>query len=537
MQTFWQDLRYGARMLWKNPGFTLIAIITLALGIGANTAIFSVVNAVLLRPLPYPESDKLVLLNEYSPQMQMSVAWPNSVDWRERQTVFEKLGVYNRASYNLTSGGDPERLLAAQMSADALAALRVNVALGRVYTNDEDKPGANPVVVLSHALWQRRFGGEAKLLNQTITLNGRNYTVIGVMPEGFLFPSRVEMWVPVGPLSDQRDWQQRGNHPGLTGLGRLKPGVTIEQARAELDSIAVALEKQYPQTNEGSRVRLRELKSVIVNDVRSALQVLLGAVGFVLLIACANVANLMLARAATRQREMAIRTALGASRWRVVRQLLTESVLLAVLGGGLGVLLAQWGLELILKFNPNSIPRAREIGTDGSVLVFTLAVSVLTGLVFGLVPAWQTSRADVHETLKSAGRGATGRRHWLRGGLVVTEMALTLVLLVGAGLLIRSFYNLLQVNPGFNHENMLSFTVSLPARKYDTQEKRIAFFQSLIQNVRALPGVQSAALASGLPLGNNGWQTSFRIEGRPLPPPSQVPLMEACLVSPDYSAR
>ncbi len=534
MNTLWQDLRYGIRMLFKHPGFTLVAVLMLALGIGANTAIFSVVNAVLLRPLPYNESDRLVFLNERSPQLEgMSISYPNFTDWRAQNRVFEKIGVYNRRSYNLT-GGEPERILVGQVSADLFAALRVRAALGRLFTNEEDAPGANPVVVLSHGLWQRRFGADPNIVNQSLMLDGHSYTVIGIMPKHYLFPSRVEMWVPVGQLSGDPDWQRRGNHPGLYGVARLKPGVTIEQARADMETIAVNLEKQYPDTNQGNRVDVTPLLEIVVGDVRPALLVLLGAVGCVLLIACANVANLLLARATTRQKEMAIRTALGASRWRMMRQLLTESVLLALGGGGLGVLLARWGVDLILAISPDSLPRAREIDMDGRVLMFTLAVSVLTGLIFGLAPALQASRPDPQETLKEVGRGLTDKRHWMRNSLVVAEIALTLVLLVGAGLLIRSFYHLNQVHPGFVYENLLSFRISLPERKYATERQRINFFQQVMQNLRTLPGVKAVALASGLPLGYGNWQTSFVIEGRPLPPPGQAPMMEACSVSPDY---
>jgi putative ABC transport system permease protein len=533
MDTLWQDLRFGVRMLIKSPGVTAVAVLTLALGIGANTAIFSVVNAVLLRPLPYEQSDRLVFLYERGTQMDMSISYPNFTDWRTQNRVFEKIGVYNRASYNLTGVGDAERLRAGQVSADLFAALRVQAAMGRVFTNDEDKPGAAPVVVLSHGLWERRFGADPQILNRTITLNGRPYTVIGIMPRGFLFPSRVEMWVPVGQLSGDPDWQQRGNHPGLYGVARLNPGVTIEQARADMDTIAVNLEKQYPDTNQGNRIAITPLLEIFVQDVRRALWVLLGAVGFVLLIACANVANLLLARAAARQREMAVRVALGASRRRIAGQMLTESVLLALPGGGFGLLLAQWGIDLILAINPDSIPRAREVNVDGRVLVFTLAVALLTGIIFGLVPALHASKPDLHNTLKEAGRGSTRGRHWIRQGLVVAEVALTLVLLAGAGLLVRSFYHLLQVNPGFAYENVLSFSISLPERR-GSPEQRINFYQQVTENLRALPGVTSVGLSSGLPLGNNGWQTSFVVEGRPQPPPSQTPLMEACLASPDY---
>ncbi|MEW6127975.1 MAG: ABC transporter permease [Acidobacteriota bacterium] len=533
--TFFQDLRYGMRMLMKQPLFTLVAVLALTLGIGANTAIFSVVNAVLLRPLPYEESDRLVMVNERSEQMDgMSISYPNFTDWKAQNRVFENFAVFNRGSYNLTGIGEPERLQAGQVSADLFSVLRVNAWRGRVFTNDEDQPGAQSVVMLSHGLWKRRFGSDEKILNQDITLNNRSYTVIGIMPEGFLFPSRVDMWVPVGPLSAQESWKQRGNHPGLYGVGRLNPGVTIEQARADMDSIAENLEKQYPDSNQGNRVRIVPLLENYVQDIRPALWILLSAVGMVLLIACANVANLLLARATTRQKEMAVRVALGASRWRIIRQMLTESVVLALVGGGLGLLLANWGVALILAISPNGIPRSREVDLDLRVLGFTLLIAVLTGLLFGIIPALQASRLDVHGTLKETGRGNTGRHHWLRSGLVIGEMAMTLILLVGAGLLIRSFYQLQQVNPGFSYDNLLSFSVSLPQKKYQTDQQRINFFQQVIQNLQSTAGVEHVGLASGLPLGNNGWQTSFTIDGQPPPAPGQTPLLEACLVSPDY---
>ena len=534
MNTFWQDIRYGARMLLKNPGITIIVIIALALGIGANTAIFSVVNAVLLRPLPYPESERLVFLNEKSPVLdEMSISYPNFLDWRVQNQTFEKMGVYNRASYNLTGTGEAERIVTGQVSADLFSVLRVNAAQGRVFTNEEDKPGGTPVVVLSYPLWQRRFGGQTSILNQAITLNGKSYTVIGIMPESYAYPSRVEMWVPVGQLSDQASWQQRGNHPGLYGVARLKPGATFEQADADMNNIAANLEKQYPDSNTANRVRLRPLLEIFVVDVRRALWVIFGAVGFVLLIACANIANLLLARATARKKEMAIRTAVGASRWRIARQLLTESVLLSLVGGAIGLVLARWGVNLILYVSPTAIPRSREIGLDWTVLAFTIGVSFLTGILFGLIPAIQAGEVDVHETLKESGRGTSGRG-WLRSSLVVVEVATTLVLLIGAGLMIRSFYLLQKVNPGFSHEQLTSFSMSLPQKKYATEEVRASFYNRLLENIRALPGVESTAAASGLPLGNNGWQTSFVIDGRPVPPREQTPLMEACLVTPDY---
>jgi putative ABC transport system permease protein len=538
MNALWQDLRYGARMLVKNPGFTLIAVITLGLGIGANTAIFSVVNGVLLKPLPYEEPDRLVLLNEQVEKFgPMTLSYPNFTDWRAQNHAFEKMGVYNIQSYNLTGSGEAERLRTAQMSADLFDALRVKAALGRVYNNDEDKPGANPVAVLSHGLWQRRFGGDPAVIGRTLMLNDRAYTVIGVMPPQFRFPNRVDIWVPVGPVSAEEDWRSRGRHPGLFAVARLKAGVTLEQAREDMKLVTAALEKQYPNSNEGHSAMMIPLLENYVRDVRRALYVLLGAVAFVLLIACANVASLTLARAGTRQREMAVRTALGASRPRIVRQMLTESVLMAVVGGGLGLLVAQWGVAAILAISPaGAIPRAAEVRLDTRVLLFTAAVSILTGIVFGLAPALQASRPDVQETLKETARAVTGRRHWLRNGMVITEIALTLVLLVGAGLLVRSFFRLQHVSPGFNTESTLSFAMSLPEKNYPEAEpdKRINFFNQVKEKIQSLPGVMSVGLSSGLPLGNNGAQWSFSIVGQPVPSPQQMPTMEFCVADIGY---
>jgi putative ABC transport system permease protein len=522
-------------MLLKKPGFTLIAVLTLALGIGANTAIFSVVNGVLLRPLPYDESDRLVMLSEHGTNFgEMSISYPNFSDWRSQNRVFEHIGVFNRGSYNLTGSGEPERLLAGQASADLFSALRVKAAIGRLFTNDEDKPGASRVVVLSYGLWQRRFAGDPKLINQMIRLDDEGYTVIGVMPQGFSFPRRVEIWMPVGQLSGSESWKQRGNHPGLYGVARLKTGFTIEQARADLNNVAANLQKQYPDSNSGHSVIIIPLLENYVSDVRTALWVLLGAVGFVLLIACANVGSLMLARTAARQKEIAVRAALGASRLRVIRQLLTENLLLAGLGGALGLLLAQWGVGLILGAGGDSIPRRQDISLDYRVLVFTAAVSILTGIIFGLAPAILASRPDLQEMLKDTARGTTGGRHWIRNGLVIAQMALTLVLLTGAGLLIRSFWELQKVNPGFAYDHLLSFNISLPERKYPELQQQINFFQQVTDNLRRLPGVQSVGMASGLPLGNNGWQTSFMIEGGPVPSHGQMPSMEAALADINY---
>ena len=535
MSTLWQDLRYGLRVLAKKPGFTLVAVITLALGIGANSAIFSVVNAVLLRPLPYVEADRLVYLSERHQQYpEMSISYPDFADWRAQNNVFEHIGVVNFRDYNLTGSGEPERLRTGQASADFFSALRVQAALGRIFTNDEDKPGAPAVVVLSHELWKRRFGGDPQILNQSLTLNDRPYIVIGVMPKDFSYSRRTELWVPVGQLADQPNIKTRDNHPGLRGVARLKPGVTLEQARADLDAIAARLEEQYPDSNKTVGARMIPLLENYVHDVRLALWILLGAVGLVLLIACANVANLTLARAASRQKEMAVRVALGASRWRVIRQLLTESLLLSIVGGALGLLLAQWLIDLILAFSANSIPRTSEIGLDNRVLFFTMAVSLLTGIVFGLAPALQASRTDVQEALKETARGVTGGRHRMRQVLVVSEVAFTLVLLIGAGLLIRSFYLLQKVNPGFADEHVLSFRVQLPIQKYPGAQQWTNFYQQVFDKLRALPGVNEISLTSRVPMDENDWQSGFRVVGAPEPPPGQGPSMEVSIVGPGY---
>jgi putative ABC transport system permease protein len=536
-----QDLRFGVRMLLKNPGFALVAIATLALGIGANTAIFSVVNGVLLRPLPYDEPERLLFVTEHgSSGGEMGISYPNFLDWHARNRVFERIGFFNSGSYKLTAGGETEGVSAGEVTADMFAALRVNAALGRVFTNEDDKPGAAPVVLLSHGLWQRRFGGNPQVVGKTITLEGYLYTVIGVAPKEFSFPSGAELWVSAGlKAAHSPDWQLRGNHPNFYAVARLKPGVTLEQARADLDSIAANLEMEYPETNLGQRVRMIPLLENYVRNIRPALRILLGAVSFVLLIACANVASLMLARATGRQKEMAVRAALGAGRMRIIRQLLAETILLSLLGGGLGLAIGQWSVKVILALSPGTtIPRIGEIRLDNRVLLFTAAVSLLTGIIFGLLPALQASRPNVQEALKETGLpslGAPSHKGRLRSVLLVAQIALTLVLLVCAGLLIRSFQQLHRVAPGFDYENLMTFGIELPPRKYPEFEQQIKLYQQVSQRLSGLPGVQSVGLSTmRLPLSAGGWRTGFMVEGEPALPPSQRPSMDASVVDANY---
>src|SRR5215510_6537513 len=527
LETLAQDMRYGLRMMARNPGFTAVAVFTLALGIGANTAIFSVVNGALLKPLPYEESERLVFVAELSANgRQESISYPNFTDWRAQNRVFERIGIFTSFDYTLTVNGEAEVVVAGEVTADLFAALRANAAIGRVLTNEDDRPNAAPVVVLSHDLWRRVFNGDPQVVGKRILLGGYGYTVIGVASRGFSVPSGAAIWVSAGLKAFHRpDWQQRGNHPFFYGIARLKPGVTLEQARADLDNIAVGLEKQYPDTNKGRRVRIIPLLENYVGDTRTALRILMGAVSFVLLIACANVAGLTLARANVRAPEMAIRAALGASAGRIVRQLLTESVLLALLGGALGLAIARWGLNLILAVAPEgAVPRAVEIRLDNRVLLFTAAISALTGVLFGLLPALQASRPDVQEALKKTGRVATGHGRWLRSGLLVAEIALTMVLLAGAGLLIRSFWQLRQVATGFDYDHLLTFDIPLSPEKYQQVSERIS----------SLPGVESVGLSSKLPLRGGGWQAGFWVEGQPAPASSQRPGMDAAVVDANY---
>jgi putative ABC transport system permease protein len=537
MTTLVQDLKYGARMLAKNPGFTLVAMLALALGIGANTAIFSVVNAVLLRPLPYQDPDRLVFISEHTEQVpDMSVSYPNFLDWQRQNQVFDEIAAFQGQNFNLTGVDRPERLSGWNVSANFLTALGIKPFLGRDFLPQEDQPGGPPVVVVTYGLWQRRFGGDPGLVGRALTLNGRSYTVIGILPASFKFAEvsgAADIYASLGLNADQM--KNRGNHPGIYVIARRKAGVSLEQARAQMLTIARGLVQQYPDTNTGNGVVVISMREELVEDVRPALLVLLGAVGLVLLIACANVANLLLARAAAREKEIAIRVALGAGRLRILRQLLTESILLAAAGGGLGLLLGYWGIDGLTTLIPSDFRDVVTISVDRWVLGFTLGVSLLTGLAFGLMPAIHASRSEVSDSLKEGGRSSASASHQrFRSILVASEVALALVLLASAGLMLRSIGRLLAVDPGFNTDNVLTMRVALPEAKYPKDVQVVAFYKQVLERIRALPGVRSASVVRPLPLTGDGWQTDFYLEGRPMPAPGQTPNSDFHMIDPDY---
>ena len=536
LETLIKDVRYGIRKLIKAPAFTVVAVIALALGIGANAAIFSVVNGVLLSPLPFKESERLLIIRETKlPQFpEFSVSPGNFLDWEKQNSVFEQLVAVNGTALNLLGTGEPERVRGQNVTHGFLTMLGVQPQLGRDFLPEEDQPDHNSVVLLSYGLWQRRFGGNPNIVNQNINLSGQSCTVVGVMPPNFHFMDNdAELWRPIGFTAQQS--QSHGGHY-LAAVGRLKPGITVDQARAEMTTIAGRLAAQYPDANTGWSVKVLPLLDYSVRSIKPALMVLLVAVAFVLLIACANVANLLLARAAGRQKEISIRTALGAGRWRVVRLLLTESLLLSLIGGALGLMLAKWGMGLLLTLAPETLPRMTNVSLDGRVLLFTVAITVLTGLIFGLVPALQASKPNLNETMKDAGRGSTegGRRQLIRSALVIAEVAAALILLVGAGLMMKSFWRLQQVDPGFNPENTLTATVSLPRVKYPEENQQVSFYKQLVENVATLPGVQSVGATQVVPLSGNDYLLAFEIQGRPPVQPGNVPSTNFYSVSADY---
>ncbi len=539
MENLLKDFRYGIRSLLKRPTFTAIALITLALGIGANTAIFSVVNTVLLRPLPFPEPERLMRLGESTQGLpeRGTFSFPDFKDVRaQTQTIEYMSGYFNSGAMMSVDGSDSERVLGAAVSHEYFGVLGVKPVLGNVFTKEDDHPNAT-VVVISHGLWQRRFGGTNDVIGKQMKLGSDSVTIIGVMPPGYAFPFRAEpqdFWEPINDRPTP-EWEVRDAHI-LDVIARTKPGVSVAEANAELRTIAKRLEQQYPATNTNTVIGGASLHADLTSDVRPALLIMFVAVGFVLLIACANVANLLLARAASRQKEIAIRSALGASRLRIMRQLLIESLLLSVVGGVLGLVLATWGVDLLVAIGPANIPRLQQVSLDGKVLAFTLVLSSVVGLAFGMVPAMHASKPDLNDALKDASRGSTEniRRNRARSALVVAEVALSLVLLIGAGLLIKSFVRLLQTNPGFEPNQVLALDIPLSRQRYDTPPKQAEFFQRLIERSEALPGVQAASVVNYLPLSNNVNVASFNIAGRPPFPPGSNVYAHYTVVSPGY---
>jgi predicted permease len=542
MGALWQDLKYAVRILAANPGFAAIAIITLSLGVGANTALFSVVNGVLLNPLPYPNPNQLVEVAEKNQTFsESSVSYPNFLDWVRQNHSFESLAAYRQNDFSLTGTGEPERVKATQVSASFFPLLGVKPVIGRNFTAEEDKRGAAPVVMLSGGFWKSKLGSSPDILGKMITLDGVGYTIIGVIPSNFYFCCETtnfslgDVYLPIGAWNN-KFFYRRDDHMGVFAVGRLKPGVTFAQARADMDGVARNLAAAYPDADSDAGIWLAPLKERMVKDVKPLLLMLLAAVGFVLLIACVNVANLLLARATGRSREFAIRAALGATQGRVIRQLLTESLLLAVAGGGLGLLLASWGTQAALKVLPEALPRANDVHLDARVLCFTLLVSIFAGLLFGLAPALKTSRPDLHETLKEGGRGSSGPRYRTQGIFVVVEMALAVVLLIGSGLTIRSLVGLWNVNPGFNSHNVLGFGVALPGSM--TKQTPDQFRASLVQlrdTIASVPGVEAVSSEDGAIPFNGDDEIPFWVEGRPKPAnESEMNETLFYLVSPDY---
>lgn len=530
MSALSQDLRYGFRVMRKSPGFVIIAVLALALGTGTNTAIFSLVNALLLRPISYENPDRLAMVWEKSVKRgfgQIPTSLSNFTDLRTGNETFEDLGAFTDSSFNLTGAAEPEKVMGVRVTASLLSLLGRQPLKGRLFLEGEDQPQASHVLILSHHLWQRGFGSNANLVGQTVALNGESYTVVGVMPPDFKFPPtfsatvassayttpNADLWVPlmieaVPPPRDVR---------ALYMIGRLKPGVTATAAQAEMNVIASRLQKEYPAADADMEVDVIPLQQQVTGDVRPALLVLFGAVGCVLLIACANVANLLLAKASGRQKEVAVRIALGATRFRIIRQLLTESMLLSIAGGLLGSIIGILAVRQLIAFAPSSLPMPDQVGIDGRVLLFTLFLAVFTSFIFGLAPALQASKSDLNETLKEGGRGNSGsaKQNRVRSLLVIVEVALALVLLIGAGLMIKSFVRLQNVNPGFNPENLITLELQLPQNKYGEKAQQAAFQQQLVQRLAEVPGVQSAGAVNNLPFSGTELNNGVTIEGRP----------------------
>jgi putative ABC transport system permease protein len=535
MATLPQDLRYAIRLLGKSPGFTAIAVLTLALGIGANTAIFTVVNAVLLRPLGFRDPSRVVLVAERTNYPTISTSYENYVDWRDQSHSFESMEATRGGTITLTGAGEPERLNVRMATAPLFSLLGVNAIVGRTFLAEEDRAGGAPVAVLSYGLWQRRFGGARDILDKSVTLDSQPYTIVGVLPSGFELLQPADIFLPFTPwaktLPDDRNW-----HPGIFAIARLKDGVSREQARTEMVGITKRLEEQYPTYNTGKSADVVDLQEQLVQGVRPALLLLLGAVGAVLLIACVNVANLLLARAASRGREVAIRTSMGASRWRLVRQLITESLLLSLAGGVLGLLFAWASIGPLVKLSATSLPAVFAVTLDRWVLFFTLGISLMTGLLFGIVPALRTAKLDLRETLNEGSRGSTTGpgHHRIRGALVAAEIAMAMLLLVGSGLLLRSFSRLQDVPPGFQADHLLVADLPLSLTAYAKPEQRYQFFDRVVERATLLPGVRSAGGASFLPVSGGGSLLHFNIYGRPPKSPHDYITTGYRTVTPKY---
>jgi putative ABC transport system permease protein len=541
MQTLFSDIRYAFRMIAKQPGFAALAVLAFALGIGANVAIFSVVNAVLLRPLPYPDPERLISIREKTPTFPGgSVSYPNFLDWRASQHTFTDLALFRRESYNLSSvkgGTAPERIGGGRVTANFFTVLGVPPQLGRDFTEADDVPHGPKVALISDKMWRKRFGASREVLGQHLLVDGVSYEIIGVLPSIVKLPRLAEIYVPLGDVRTEPGVLLRDNHPGFGTLGRLKPGVSLEQATADLDAIAAALEKKYPESNTGRRTTTALLLESSVGQYRRSLYLLLGAVACVLLIACANVANLQLARMLARGKELAVRSALGASGWRLTRQVLTESAVLALIGALAGVLLAIWSLDAILALSPATVPRFQETRIDVVALLFTVAVAVASGVLVGIWPAWRISKTSslamaLHESARGSSDGVNKQR--ARAGLVITQVALALVLLAAGGLMLKSFWHAQQAPLGFDPRNILTMSVALPSARYDKEEKINAFYDKLLAKVSTLPSVTAAAIGINIPFDDSEWDSSFHITGTPAHVRGREPSAEINMISPDY---